>query len=94
MRTGRVESLLGEFKQAVEPGAAAGQHEACGNLLVQAGTLQIVANQCEQFLARGSMISVSMRAKISARRAVADAGNFDGAVFPELRVAGAAVMRA
>ena len=59
------------------------QNKSRGNLRFEAGAAQVVANQSEKFLARGSMMSVSMRAKIRARWAVADAGDFDGAVFAQ-----------
>ena len=75
--------MLGQFDQAVKIRAAAGQHQARGNLRVEAGALQFVADQREQFLRSRLDDFVQHAREDSARRAVADAGDFDGAIFGE-----------
>ena len=74
-----------ETAMAMERSArhAAGENKTSGNLLKQAGALQIVANQREQFLCARLDDFCKRASKNCARRPVTDAGNFDGAVFAQ-----------
>ena len=78
---GQIEHALGQFDQAVQMRAAAGQHEAGGDLRFEAAALQFVANQREQFLRARLDDFVQHARENGARRAVADAGDLDGDVF-------------
>ena len=81
MRTGSLKTLLGQFDQAVELRAAAGENESGGNLRFETGAAQFVADQRQQFL-RARLDDVRQHAREDrARRAVAHAGDFDRAVF-------------
>src|SRR5258707_7244955 len=75
-----MEGLLGEFIQAIEPGAAARQDKSGRDVAVKPGTLQIVANQRKELHgARLDDVRQQVR-EDGAGRTVADAGNLDGAV--------------
>ena len=81
MRTGKWNDCSASSIEAVQARAAAAQNESGGNLRVEAGALQFVANQREQFL-RARLDDVGEHARENgARRTIADAGDFDGAVF-------------
>src|SRR5580692_3415981 len=86
-----MEGLLGEIDQAVEASAASGEDKAGGDLSVKAGALEVVADEREKF--HGARLDdVGEHAgENGARRAVADAGDFDRGVFVEKRRGGAAV---
>src|SRR5580658_4641995 len=86
-----MERLLGEIDKAVEARAATGEDEAGGDLAVEAGALEVVADEREKF--HGARLDdVGEHAgEDGARRAVADAGDFDGSVLMEKRRGGAAV---
>src|SRR5215472_10737171 len=88
---GQVKGLFHQFIQAIQTSAAAGKDKSGGNLAVQAGALQVVADQRKQF--HGARLD-DVRERVrenGARRAVTDAGNLNGAVFSHERRSGAAV---
>ncbi len=76
-----MEGLLGEIDQAIKARAAAGEDEAGGDLSVEAGALEIVADEREKF--HGARLDdVGEHASEDGTwRAVAYAGDFDGSVF-------------
>ena len=78
MRTGKRKHVLGQFDQAGKARAAAGKDQAGGDLRVEAGAFEFVAHQREQFLGARLDNFVEHARKNGARRAVADAGDFDG----------------
>ena len=92
IRAGRWNVVSVKIEQAVELGSAAGENESRWDLLVEAGALQIIAYQSEQFVGPWLDDVGHHARKNHARRPVADAGDFDGAVFGEQRGGGAAVM--
>ena len=72
---------LCQFIQSAQASATAGQNKSGGNLAVEAGALQVVADQREQFhRARLDDVRKHVR-EDGARRAIADAGNFNRAIF-------------
>src|SRR5260370_38980955 len=75
-----MEGLGGRFREAVEPGAAAGEDKSSRDLAVKPSALQIVANQGEQFHGtRLDDVCEHVR-EDGAGWTVADAGNLDRAV--------------
>src|SRR4029077_12134368 len=67
--------------EPVQPCAAARQNKSSGNLAIESGALQIVADERKQF--QGARLD-DVREHVSkngARRTVAHAGNFDRAFF-------------
>src|SRR5216684_2888455 len=76
----QMEGLLGQFLESVEARATARHDKSGGNLAVQPGALQIVAKQRKQF--HGARLDDVREhvGKDRARRAVANAANFDGTV--------------
>jgi len=72
--------------------AASSEHEARGDLSVEAAPPQISRIKASSSWARGSMMSVSWRARWCAR-AVADAGDLEGMVFLQQGKGRAAVGR-
>src|SRR5690242_380537 len=88
----QMEGLLGEFVQVVQARTATSEDKSGGNLVIQAGALQIVADQRKQFHgARLDDVREHVREN-GARRAVADTGNFDGAISFHENRSGATVM--
>ncbi len=87
----QVERLLDDVIEAAQTRAAAGENESSGNLAVQASALEIVANEREQFHgARLDDVGQHVR-EDRARRAVANAGDFNRAVIRDERRSGPAV---
>ena len=76
-----MEGVLGEFDQAVQASAATGEDEAGGDLSVEAGALEVVADEREELHGAGLDDVGEHAGEDRARRTVAYAGNFDGSVF-------------
>src|SRR2546430_10682828 len=76
----QMEGLLDDFIEAAQARAASGENEPGGNLAVEPGALEVVAHQAKQFHgARFDNVGEHVRKNL-ARRAVADAGNFNRGV--------------
>src|SRR5579862_1151643 len=73
--------LLHHFDKASEARPAARENKTGGNLFVEAGTAGFVADQGEKLLRAGLDDIGKHSGKDSARRAIANAGNFDGGIF-------------
>src|SRR5258706_16281073 len=89
---GQVEILFRKIEQTVQFCAAARQHESRGNLPVEPGALQVIANQSEQFLGARLDDVRELARENCARRAVADAGDLDWMIFYQQRQSRAAVL--
>ena len=72
--------------------AAAGENEAGGNLRFEAGAAEFVADQHQQFLSARLDDFGEHAREHGARRAVADAGDFDGGVFGQQFAQGTGVL--
>src|SRR5262249_15370168 len=84
--------LLGQFEQTVEACGSSGKNEARRDLLVEASALEVIAEEGKQLI-RARLEDVGEHARENcARRAVANAGDFNGAVFLKHRGCGAAMM--
>src|SRR5947207_8478576 len=80
---GQMERMLDEIIEAAQTRAAAGKNKSGGHLAVEADALEVVANQREQFHgARFDDVREHVRENL-ARRAVADAGDFQRAIVFE-----------
>src|SRR5690242_13610104 len=80
---GQMERMLDEVIQATQTRAASGENKSRGHLAVEADTLEVVANEREQFHgARFDDVREHVRENL-ARRAVADAGDFQSAIVFE-----------
>src|SRR5213593_1525323 len=88
---GQMEGLLDQFSEPVQARAAARQDKSCGELAVQPGALQVVANQRKQF--HGAWLD-DVRQHVredGPRRTITDAGNLDCAISLHIGGSGAAV---
>src|SRR6266568_2042976 len=83
---GQMERMLDEFIEAAQARAASGENKSGGHLAIEACALEVVTNEREQFHgARFDDVREHVRENL-ARRAVANAGDFERAiVFEECR---------
>src|SRR5215472_1281586 len=89
---GQMEGVLDEVVEAAQARSAAGENKSGGHLAIEALALDVVANEREQFHSARLNNICQHVGKDLARRAVANAGDFERAIILQERRGGPAVV--